>query len=178
MNNNTMNKILIFSMMVSLLACNPSTNDKKTAASTTDTTKSVEVPTVNTNVLQEELAVTPFEMKDDSVFTDGSIPTSWQVAGIDDVAAFKLFLKQLQLWIMDNDKEKLATAIQYPLKNIKTPEELIQHYDAVFTKDVKLSFATINFNQIFRNAKGAMTEGGKVWFAPEGKTFKIIAINY
>lgn len=129
----------------------------------------------NTNAI---LTVTPFEMKDDSVFVDGSIPTSWENAGFTDVKAFKLFLKQAQLWIMDNDKEKLASIVRYPLKNIKNPEELVEKYDAVFTKDVKLSFAMINFNQIFRNQQGASTEGGKVWFAQQGKDFKIIAVNY
>lgn len=122
-------------------------------------------------------ALSPQELKDDTVFTDGTVPTSWQNAGITDVKEFKLFLKQLQLWVMDNDKQKLASVVKYPLKNISSPEELVAAYDAVFTKKVKLSFATINFSQVFRNAKGAMTDGGKVWFAQQGKSFKIIAVN-
>ena len=90
----------------------------------------------------------------------------------------KLFIKQLQQWTITNDKEKLASVIKYPInKTIKTKEELIANYDAVFTKQVQLSFATVNFNQLFRNAQGVMTNGGKVWIGQKGKAFQIIAIN-
>jgi len=169
---------LVILSAIILFSCN-SGNEKN---NTTDTAN-FEPPIVAKDVKlaqapPDTLTVTPFEMKDDSVFVDGSVPTSWENAGITDVKGFKLFLKQAQLWIMDNDKEKLASIVRYPLKNIKTPEELVEKYDAVFTKDVKLSFAMINFNQIFRNQQGASTEGGKVWFAQQGKGFKIIAVNY
>jgi hypothetical protein len=144
-----------------------------------ETNNSVPAPqaTIAADSLPGTVSITAFELKDDSVFTDGSIPTSWENAGFTDVKGFKLFLKQLQLWVMDNDKEKIATVIRYPLKDIRSPEDFIRSYDAVFTKDVKLSFATIHFSQVFRNDKGAMTEGGKVWFAQQGKDFKIIAVN-
>jgi hypothetical protein len=127
--------------------------------------------------LPETVSLTSFEMKDDSVFTDGSIPTTWENAGFSDVKGFKLFLKQVQLWIRDNEKAELANIIRYPLKTIHSPAELIQSYDSIFTKPVKLSFATINFIQIFRNSQGAMTEGGRVWFMQAGDSFKIIGIN-
>ncbi|MCP9753395.1 hypothetical protein EGI32_20785 [Ferruginibacter sp. HRS2-29] len=163
-----------------MFSCNSGSEKNTTAISDT---ANVQSPAAADNAgysapQNGSLAVTPFEMKDDSVFVDGSVPASWENAGFTDVKAFKLFLKQAQLWIMDNDKQKLASIVRYPLKNIKTPEELVEKYDAVFTKDVKLSFATINFNQIFRNQQGASTEGGKVWFAQQGKDFKIIAVNY
>jgi len=136
----------------------------------------VPTPAVS-DTLTNILSVSDNEMKDDSVFADGSIPTSWANAGITDVRGLKLFLKKLQQWVMNNDKEKLAAAIRYPLKEIKTEEELIAAYDRVFTKEVKLSFATINFNQVFRNQKGVMTEGGKVWITQSGNEFFIFAIN-
>ncbi|MEO5942553.1 MAG: hypothetical protein ABIP30_12100 [Ferruginibacter sp.] len=117
------------------------------------------------------------ELQDDSVFTDGSVATSWENAGFTDIKGFKLFLKQMQLWVMDNNKQQLADAVQYPLKNIKTPEQMVTAYDSVFTKEVKLSFAMLHFNQIFRNQQGAMIGDGKVWFRQDGKQFKIVAIN-
>jgi len=90
----------------------------------------------------------------------------------------KLFVKKLQQWIVLNDKDSLAAVIKYPLgKTIKTKADVVVKYDSLFTKEVKLSFATLNFNQLSRNQNGAMTSGGKVWFAQEGKGFKIIAIN-
>lgn len=124
------------------------------------------------------MLLTPEEIADDSIFADGTVPTSWQNAGFDDPERFKYFLKELQRLVMNNDKRRIATVIRYPLnEQIKNEADFIDHYDEVFTRDVKMSFATVRFNQIFRNQNGAMTEGGKVWFAPQGKEFKIIAIN-
>ncbi|MEX0636982.1 MAG: hypothetical protein WD135_09455 [Ferruginibacter sp.] len=121
--------------------------------------------------------VSASEMKDDAVFADGSIPTSWENAGITDVRGLKLFLKQVQQWVITNNKVQLALAVKYPLNNIQHKEDLMAAYDQVFTKDVKLSFAIINFNQIFRNSKGVMTSGGRAWITQEGTNFKIFAIN-
>lgn len=159
-----------------LIACNSNKNNSFNSG--IDTTRfNPPVITKDTPNVLEKLFVTPSEMEDDSVFADGSIPTSWENAGITDVKGFKLFLKQIQLWVMDNDKEKLSQVIRYPIKNIKTAQAFIAEYDVIFTKPVKLSLATINFNQIYRNSQGAMTEGGKVWFAQQGKEFKIISVN-
>jgi hypothetical protein len=123
------------------------------------------------------VALSADEMKDDSVFADGSIPTTWANAGVTDVMGLKLFLKQLQLWVMNNDKKRIATAIAYPLRDIKNEQEFVNAYDKFFTKEVKLSFATINFSQLFRNQHGVMTDGGKVWIQQFDSAFKIFAIN-
>lgn len=155
------------------MACNNNSNNDKGTA----TVEPVAVVAPDSGIVTNALTVSAEEMKDDSVFTDGSIPTSWANAGITDVRGLKLFLKKAQQWAMNNDKEKLAAAIKYPLKNIKNEQELIAAYDNIFTKEVKLSFATINFNQIFRNQQGVMTAGGKVWINQFGKDFKIFAIN-
>lgn len=117
------------------------------------------------------------ELKDDSVFTDGSKPTSWDIAGVSNVKGLKVFIKKLQQWIVLNEKDSLATVVKYPLGKINNKEALVKNYDSLFTKEVKLSFATLNFNQLFRNSQGVMTNGGKVWFGQEGKKFRIIAIN-
>lgn len=117
------------------------------------------------------------ELKDDTVFADGSKPTSWDIAGVSNVKGLKVFIKKLQEWIVLNQKDSLANVVKYPLGKIKNSEVLIKNYDSLFTKEVKLSFATLNFNQLFRNGKGVMINGGKVWFGQEGQKFKIIAIN-
>lgn len=124
-------------------------------------------------------ALSPAELIDDSVFTNGSVPSSWKVARVKDVKGLKLFIKQLQQWVISNDKEMLAAAVQYPLDDvIKTKENLIVNYNTVFSKPVKLSLATTNFNQLFRNERGVMLDGGKIWIAQKGDNFKIIVINY
>jgi hypothetical protein len=172
-----MNKVIFlgFLYLLAFAACDSKKNGTDTLAADSAMI-TVPAPAV-ADTLVNILTVSDSEMKDDSVFADGSIPTSWANAGITDVRGLKLFLKQAQQWVMNNEKEKLAAAIKYPLKSIKNEQELIAAYDNVFTKEVKLSFATINFNQVFRNQQGVMTSGGKVWINQFGKEFKIFAVN-
>ena len=175
-----MKKIFLPVLMVTFVfvACNDNASSTENISVTVDSTlpPAVTMPS-GTDTIVNSLYLSDNEMKDDSVFTDGSVPTSWANAGITDVKGLKLFLKQAQQWVMNNDKEKLAAVVKYPLKNIKNEQALIAAYDNIFTKEVKLSFATINFNQIFRNQQGVMTEGGKVWINQFGTAFKIFAIN-
>ncbi len=172
-----MKKCFFFLLSVSVIcfACNQPDKDK-TAVNSTDTIPSSKISPATEMMKVSELSAE--ELKDDSVFIDGSRPTSWDIAGITDVKGLKLFIKQLQQWTITNDKEKLASVVQYPIhKTIKSKAALIANYDSVFTKQVQLSFATVNFNQLFRNAQGVMTNGGRVWIGQIGKDFKIIAIN-
>lgn len=170
--------VTVLCLYAVLASCNNNESSTTATSGKEDTVLNRPVVAVNdTNVINNPLVLSESEMKDDSVFSDGSIPTSWKNAGITDVKGLKLFLKQVQQWVMNNDKEKLAAVVKYPLKNIKNETELIAAYDKIFTKEVKLSFATINFNQVFRNQNGVMTEGGKAWINQFGKDFKIFAIN-
>jgi len=175
------NYILSFIILSSVVACNDAIPevDEKSSPSSDSLAAKIDSPKT---IAPDKLAgfgLTLEEMQDDSVFIDGSVPTSWEVAGVTDVKGFKFFIKKLQLLVLDNDKAQLAKQIRYPLnKSIKTEEDFIKNYDQVFTKDAKLSIAKINFSQIFRNSKGAMSDAGMVWFAQEGKEFKIIAVNY
>lgn len=163
----------LFIVAISILpGCNVQSTDKYF-----DTVKPVITADSSQYQITEPVSLTAFEMQDDSVFKNGSVPVKWDNAGFTDVKGFKLFLKRLQLWVRDNKKEDLANVIRYPLKNVSSRVQLVQSYDAIFTKQVKLSFATINFSQIFRNPQGAMTESGRVWFRQFGDSFRIIAIN-
>ena len=167
-----------------IFACNetksPPPPDTITIPATTDSSP-VKLDSANTvnagsNILGSGL--TQEEMMDDSVFSDGRKPVPWEDAGITDVKGFKLFLKHVQLLVLNNDREQLAKLIRYPLsRSAKTEKEFINNYDKVFSKDARLSIAKINFSQIFRNNKGAMSEDGKVWFSQVGEEFKIIAVN-
>jgi hypothetical protein len=170
-----MNKYFFTLLSVVIFASCQNKNTLQTVVNdTTQTTTDNSLPNNNAVTIP---TISAQELQDDSVFTDGSVPTSWENAGFTDVKGFKLFLKQMQLWVMDNNKQQLADAVHYPLKNIKMPEQMVAAYDSVFTKEVKLSFAMLHFNQISRNQHGAMIGDGKVWFRQEGKQFKIVAIN-
>ena len=172
-------KYFLFIVAISFvfLACNQGVKQKteETATITDSTTFSKILPATEIMKVSELSAE---ELKDDSVFADGSKPASWANAGITDEKGLKLFIKKVQQWIVTNDRDSLASVIKYPVnKTIKSKEDFISNYDAVFNKQVQLSFATVNFSQLFRNAKGVMTNDGKVWIGQTGKSFKIIAIN-
>jgi len=172
--------LLSISILLVLIACNETTSPPGVIPASIIDTQLPKVDTLKPLISNNSIGsgLTLEEMKDDSVFTDGSIPTSWEVAGITDVKNFKLFLKRVQLLVLNDEKEQLAKFIKYPLgRSIKSEAEFIKNYDRIFTKDAKLSIAKINFSQIFRNSKGAMSEEGRVWFQQEVDEFKIIAVN-
>jgi hypothetical protein len=141
--------ILYLSVLASvMLACNQPVKEATPEKGVTTDSVKMPVDTSGTEMMKVS-ELSDQELKDDSVFANGSIPTSWKVAGITDVKGLKLFIKQLQQWVITNDKEKLAGVVQYPLnKTIKTKEDLLANYDAVFTKEVKLSFATIVMQKV------------------------------
>ncbi|MEO5892215.1 MAG: hypothetical protein ABIQ31_18350 [Ferruginibacter sp.] len=186
-----MKKILLPIVALSLLfACNNNTAPGETSATAAAAPKIDSTPVLadtpaprndTGNTLKDSIlgtGLTQEEMTDDSVFSDGSKPSSWENAGFTDVKGFKLFLKKVQLLVMNNDKEQLAKLVRYPIqKTVKTEEDFIKNYNVIFSKEARLSIARINFSQIFRNDKGAMSEEGKVWFAQDGNAFRIIAIN-
>ena len=171
-----MKKFLLFGLIFSVLVgCNQPA--KKQISSLPSEKFDTSIVNKSKDVLTFDL--TADELKDDSVFVDGSEPGDWASAGFTDVKGFKVFLKQLQLLVMDNNKIGLSKLIKYPLHNtIKSEKDFIENYDTIFTKDVKLEIAKINFSQIFRNYKGAMTDAGRVWFAQDEAEFKIIAVNF
>lgn len=174
------NATLSFIFFVLLISCN---NTESPAVSTPTPVDSNPIVNDSSGTTKPVTVIgsglTLEELSDDTIFSDGSKPTSWGIAGITNVKGFKLFLKHIQQLVLNNDREALAKYIKYPLnRTIKTAEAFIQHYDSIFTSDVKISVANINFSQIFRNSKGAMSEGGLVWFAQEGDDFLITAVNY
>ncbi len=170
-----MRSIFILGVCALLYSCGGNIREQSDTSMDTTVSSQLTAAPLDSTV---NLSLSPEELRDDSVFTDGSIPASWQNAGFTDPEGFKKFLKQVQYWVMENDKEHLAAIIKYPLNDtVKVPQDFINHYDQLFTRSVKLSFAGIHFNQIFRNQNGAMTDAGKVWFAPIQKEYKIIAIN-
>ena len=92
----------IFSICLGILlivSCNNSTDNAKsaedTAAATVKDNTAIKVDSAV--VVISPIDLTTDEMKDDTVFADGSRPTSWADAGIDDPIAFKKFLKHYRI---------------------------------------------------------------------------------
>lgn len=123
------------------------------------------------------LPVSRPDLEDDSIFDDGSKPSSWDVAGITKVHALKIFLN-LQYLVANENKEEIAKLIRYPLNStIKTVSDFLANYNKIITPKIKEALAKANLRQLFRNYKGVMIGDGAIWIAQEDKDFKIIAIN-
>jgi hypothetical protein len=139
----------------------------------------------NTNTVNQILstfkftgqASTPTQGRE--VFDDGSIPTTWAVAGINDPQGFKNFFVNFQKLVKEDQKVEIAKLIRYPLKDIKNEADFIKNYDQMFTQKVKTEVINQNVEQIFRNDQGVMVGNGEIWFHTIiGKSgYWIIAIN-
>jgi hypothetical protein len=160
----------IFCYILSLLvmACNQ--NNK------TPVERDITGAAIDSNLLG--VPVTNVEMEDDSVFDDGSRPTSWEVAGITKVYALKIFIKDLQYMAATDNREEISKLIRYPLNaTIKTQADFLANYEKLFNPTLKEALARVNPRQVFRNYKGVMLGNGNIWIQQLDDEFKIIAIN-
>lgn len=103
------------------------------------------------------------------------------------------FVVKFQEAIQSNDKVKVASFVEYPLrvntsishgtkykvtsKYIANTKQLIKNYDAVFTKALRVKILQQNSKDIFCNYQGAMIADGGVWFMEKNKEMRIIAVN-
>ena len=171
-----------FFVCLSITACNNSSEG--TPKATTDTIAVVKDNTSAKTDSTPVAAASPFdltadEIKDDSVFADGSRPTSWANAGIDDPVAFKKFLKRLQVSVANDLKDSVAAAIAFPLRNpeLKSRKDFLQKYDVYINDKVRAALKGVKLSQIFRNGQGAMIGDGTVWFSKTKNGYAVTAIN-
>lgn len=112
----------------------------------------------------------------------------YYVAGIDNPAEFEEMFQLLQTYVKNNEKEKVASYIAYPISvtinnektTITTEDEFISNYDQIFNESVKTAFLNQNMKDLFVNYKGVMVGEGQLWFSIiEGTTHKysIYGIN-
>lgn len=106
-----------------------------------------------------DTALTPEERMDKKIFDDGSIPTSWEIAGIKDPIRLKHFIKYFQ-YLMNHDlKKEMVQFIKFPQNNVipecKDKIDFLQNYNQIFDKELKESINSQKLNQIFRNSGGA-----------------------
>lgn len=176
--------LLLTPFVLFLFACN--NNGGKEVNLEDSTPPKIDTPIIykDTAHLQpssnDSLVLTPDQLKDDSTFADGSEPTAWAIAGVDDPVAFKRFLKKLQIWVKNDQRDSVASVITYPFDKgkIRNAKAFLDKYDKYFTNKVKGELLKQNFSQIFRNYQGAMIgHEGEMWIYKSGKSFKIIAIN-
>ena len=127
----------------------------------------------------DPLILTTAELQDDSIFNDGSVPASWQAAGISDSIKVKKFIRQLQVWIAANRADSISGYLQYPMKNpgIATAADFQKNYRTYFNEAVKTAVMSQNLSQVFRNQYGVMLGEGRVWLTEKDNNILIIAIN-
>ena len=162
------NSFFLYIILVLIASCN---QNEKTPAEKKDSGSAID-----SNIIG--LPITNPDLDDDSIFDDGSKPTAWDVAGITRVYALKIFIKDLQYLVANDNPEEISKLIRYPLNStIKTKSDFLANYNKIITPKIKDALDKANLRQLFRNYKGVMIGSGEIWIAQEGKDFKIIAIN-
>ena len=113
----------------------------------------------------------------DSLFEDGSIPTTWANAGFDNPAGFKNFITQFKDWVKNDNVDSIAAHISFPIKPAKTEAVFKEKYTSIFDTNIKNAVANQRLDRIFRNADGAMIGNGQIWFTVGKSNYMITAIN-
>lgn len=113
----------------------------------------------------------------DSVFDDGSVPTSWENAGFNDPADFKRFLARFKGWVRNNQADSIAAFIRFPLRLYPSAADFKSQFHQIFDPSLKAAVDSLRLDRIFRNSQGAMVADGRIWFAPLPEGYRIIAIN-
>ena len=175
--------LFVSSVIIIITSCNNASD--KTAEQITDTpkdiidTSSVVIKSVPVDA-KDPYSLNTDELQDDSIFADGSKTTTWQVAGIDSPVAFKHFIKRLQHWVINNQRDSIASVIAYPIRHpdLKQKQDFLAHYDLYINEKVKNALKHQKLRQIFRNEEGAMIGKGTLWFSQTKNGFRIIGINY
>jgi len=175
-----MNRNLVLLVVIAVLASCNNTPTTQEPVVTAAPAKKDTIAATDTVIIGDVFTLSPAEMPDDSVFADGSQPVPWANAGIEHPIAFKQFLKQLQYWVVNDQKDSIAAVMAFPLKHprIKDKAAFLKKYDNYFNEKVKLALAQQNLRQIFRSSQGAMIGDGQLWFSENASRFSIISINY
>lgn len=113
----------------------------------------------------------------DSVFEDGSRPTSWTAAGFTDPVRFKRFLIRFKDWVQKDQVDSITSHIRFPLRAAGSPAWFRERYTHMFTPGLKAVIARQRLDRIFRNGQGAMFGKGEVWFVEEGGRYWVSAVN-
>lgn len=113
----------------------------------------------------------------DTLFEDGSIPSSWSNAGFDDPSGFKRFILRFKDWVKKDEVDSITAYIHFPLKNYPNARAFKQAYPSIFDAKMKTMLDTQRIDRISRDYHGAMLGRGEIWFSVINGEYRIIAIN-
>ena len=126
---------------------------------------------------QPESIIDDGEYKDDIFYYNGSNPTSWKAAGINNPKAFKDFFMEFRNMVKFNDKDKIALYIAFPLGKAINEETFIDNYKNIFTNEIRDAVLKQQIRRLFRDGRGVMIGDNKIWFKEIKGKYKIVAIN-
>jgi hypothetical protein len=113
----------------------------------------------------------------DSVFPDGSRPTTWRSAGFSDPARFKRFLIVFKSWVRKDQVDSITNHVRFPIRAAGTAAWFKEQYPRLFTPRLKAVIQNQRLDRIFRNGQGAMLGNGDVWFQETHGRYWISAVN-
>ena len=112
---------------------------------------------------------------------------SFDVAGTD-AQKVTAFLKQLQAAVAFDNRLKVASLFDFPLKvwidgegvTIRNESEFQARYNRIFDVQLKQAIAAAKVDALFANQQGVMFDNGRVWFRPiveHKNAIKVVTIN-
>jgi hypothetical protein len=113
----------------------------------------------------------------DSVFEDGSRPTTWAAAGFTNPERFKRFLMLFKDWVSKDQVDSISDHIRFPLRAAGSPAWFKERYPHLFTPALKAEIARQRLDRVFRNGQGAMIGKGELWFLEIKGRYYITALN-
>ncbi len=169
-------KINVFLLGLLLAAsCGPGQNNKSHTADSSSHHPDTAVTSSAT--LPAEDSIAQQIQAPDSLFEDGSKPSSWANAGFDHPAAFKQFLVHFKTWVSTDQTDSIAAHVLYPLKNAANAAAFKKNYAQLFTQQLKTIITRQRLDRIFRNSQGAMLGNGAIWFIEQKNDYFITAIH-
>ncbi|NTG30071.1 hypothetical protein G6L33_22875 [Agrobacterium rhizogenes] len=103
-----------------------------------------------------------------------------------DHARYQTFFEQLQNAVASDDKQAIASMVEYPILarikgkaiKIRDHKQFEANYARIMTQKVKEAVARQNYPLLFANWQGVSVGEGEIWFSGMGKNIvKIAAIN-
>ena len=132
-------------------------------------------------MLKDSLRKTAPVMKEiysDDLEWEGTVPTTWSTATISNAENFKIFLLNFKEMVRNDEVNKIADLIRFPVKNLENRQEFKDSYTRVFSESMKAAVRDQRLDRIFRNSGGASIGDGEIWFHQIGEAYKIVAINF
>ncbi|MGG4221161.1 hypothetical protein ABEW32_23385 [Paenibacillus jamilae] len=137
---------------------------------------------------QKSAPSVPATSSDTSSTAPNASQNPFEVAGIQDPKAFLNTFKALQKAVADNDKEKVADYILYPLRvndvekslTIPNKKDFMAKYDQIFTDAIREALVNQKTDELFVNYQGVMVGSGELWLrraTDNPKHFGVFSIN-